>query len=65
MPTLGDIEMKLVRASYLPLFALGMLVAPLRVHAGPNELFYSAEQDPTMPDEIVAPYLYGGGGRRA
>jgi MYXO-CTERM domain-containing protein len=44
------------------LFGLGMLVAPVVVHAGPIELFYTAEQDPMMPEEIVAPYLYGGGG---
>jgi MYXO-CTERM domain-containing protein len=59
--------MKLVRVSYTSLLAtglvaLGVLLTPVIVHAGPIELFYSAEQDPASPDEIVAPYQYGGGG---
>jgi MYXO-CTERM domain-containing protein len=59
--------MKLVRVSYTSLLAagmlaLGMLVAPVTVHAGPIELFYSAEQDQASPEEIIAPYQWGGGG---
>jgi hypothetical protein len=32
------------------------------VHAGPNELFWGALQIDGKPEQIIAPYVYGGGG---
>lgn len=33
-----------------------------RVHAGPIELFNEAVVDPALPQQIIAPFMYGGGG---
>lgn len=44
----------------LALLACALFTAP--AHAGPIELFRNTAQNPTMPDQLVAAYIYGGGG---
>ena len=42
------------------LIACATFAAP--AHAGPVELFRNTQQNPTAPDQLVAAYIYGGGG---
>ena len=53
--------MKTMRA--WPWLACLLLISSTgRVSAGPIELFNQAVADPTMPQQIIAPFMYGGGG---
>lgn len=54
--------MKMTRAYGVCLAALASLVVAGRVHAGPIELFNGAIVNPALPQTVIAPYQYGGGG---
>jgi hypothetical protein len=52
--------MKMVRA--IALAVLSSVVLIDHAHAGPIELFKAAALDPSQPDEVIAPYMYGQAG---